>query len=879
MLALVITVSLLPLTAALANQSEALVPQQQVRAADALHTLGLFRGVGVNADGSPDFALGRAPTRAEAVTMFVRLLGASDEAHGRQWETPFTDVPDWAEPYVGYAYNNALTFGVSNTAFGSQDTATAAMYLTFVLRALGYVSGDDFEWDSAWTLTDELGITNRQFSAQNNAITRGGVAHVSLAALLAEHSVTGSLLIDDLIAAGVVPENAREIVEEALVTHPWWDVQNFPVSDFVPSARGDAENPHSPAARFAGQREITGTVNGDTLTLTHYWGWYYENPSFWHQAVNIFVPETADENTPIFAFVDGGGWQSNDFPVSSDQGNAVRFVDDGFDLAAYGDRGRPFYQALERGMIVVTAGARGRNNARDADGNFTGKSPVNVVDWKAVIRFVNYNIENGGLPGNSDRIIAMGYSGGGGIVAQLGATGNHPDYFPFLYEAGALGVTRIGGTYNGSGSSDAIFAPLAGAPMIYAGGGDFPHEWDYFPWRALAWNDGNWDDADAPLGWPNRAATAQRAVHLWEAWEMQLSEALHNFFPTYATSYDAINSVTEVEAVVVEMAERAMERFLAGVAQDGSQGEPQTEDALRIALRNHAPLVSEDNQALWGVEADHFRVNAPMDWFTVDANRNVTITSFRDYTEFQFLTAQFIKKIAMGHDGGILYAGAGQDGGIGAVGTPPTTGSRVGSMFGRPDEITAPVTPFSYAMVVHRWGVWAADGWTYEGGWAYDIVDWSTWQSDWVAMMQMPWTHESVTEEYRDWVRTQRAKMFEYDGNGNLALIQAAHGAWAANPNSRLYALQARLVNPLPFLLNAADSARADIAPHWFVSTGLMDDGAAWSEYAMLEIGLRTNPQVQSHDHQLIVGWNHTGILFFASAEVFEWLDGVLGLD
>ena len=49
-------------------------------AAESLYQLGLFNGTGTYADGSPKFELDRAPTRFEAVTMLVRLLGKEDEA-------------------------------------------------------------------------------------------------------------------------------------------------------------------------------------------------------------------------------------------------------------------------------------------------------------------------------------------------------------------------------------------------------------------------------------------------------------------------------------------------------------------------------------------------------------------------------------------------------------------------------------------------------------------------------------------------------------------------------------------------------------------------------------------------------------------------------
>lgn len=153
-------------------------------AAQTLHKLGLFKGTGVDVSGKPVFDLNRAPTRAEAVTMLVRLLGKEAEALAGSWEIPFTDVADWAKPYVGYAYANGLTTGVSETSFGGNQAVTAAQFLTFVLRALGYESGKDFSWDSAWTLTDTLGMTSGQYNAKSNgSFLRADAALVSVFAL------------------------------------------------------------------------------------------------------------------------------------------------------------------------------------------------------------------------------------------------------------------------------------------------------------------------------------------------------------------------------------------------------------------------------------------------------------------------------------------------------------------------------------------------------------------------------------------------------------------------------------------------------------------------------------------------------------------------
>ena len=153
---------------------------EETAAADVLYTLGLFKGTGTDAEGKPIYDLDRAPNRAEAVTMLVRLLGKESEAQAGTWEIPFTDVADWARPYVGYAYANGLTNGTGRTTFSGKDPVTATQYLTFVLRALGYSSaeGGDFRWDAAWELTDRLDITKGEYGP-DTPFDRGDVVKIS----------------------------------------------------------------------------------------------------------------------------------------------------------------------------------------------------------------------------------------------------------------------------------------------------------------------------------------------------------------------------------------------------------------------------------------------------------------------------------------------------------------------------------------------------------------------------------------------------------------------------------------------------------------------------------------------------------------------------
>ena len=188
MLTLVMVFSLVP--SAVAANDEA------TQAAQTLYELGLFRGTGTNPDGTPIFALEQTPTRNQAVIMLVRLLGKEEEALAGNWELPFADVAkgSTAYPYIGYAYANGLTSGTTATTYSGTNPIKANQYITFVLRALGYESGKDFQVGTSYLLSDQLGITSGEY-ANASAFTRGDVAKISL--------------------------NAHE-VQEVVATAPYW---------------------------------------------------------------------------------------------------------------------------------------------------------------------------------------------------------------------------------------------------------------------------------------------------------------------------------------------------------------------------------------------------------------------------------------------------------------------------------------------------------------------------------------------------------------------------------------------------------------------------------------------------------------------------------
>ncbi len=188
-LSIIMCVSIMPAISLAANRT---YDYEEGMAQD-LKELGLFKGVS-----DTDFALGRKPTRVEALTMLIRLLGKEKTAVQGSWKHPFNDVPAWADSYVGYAYQNGITNGVSDTSFGTGD-ANSQMYLTFVLRALGYTdkNGEDFLWNNPYTLAKTAGIL---YDCVNTTdFLRADVVLVSYAALSANIKGTTQSLAQKLI--------------------------------------------------------------------------------------------------------------------------------------------------------------------------------------------------------------------------------------------------------------------------------------------------------------------------------------------------------------------------------------------------------------------------------------------------------------------------------------------------------------------------------------------------------------------------------------------------------------------------------------------------------------------------------------------------------
>ena len=80
---------------AVAANADTVTPES---AAATLYEQGLFKGVGKTEEGRRDFDLERAPNRAEAITMLVRLLGKEQAALTGSWKMPLRMSPPGRSP-------------------------------------------------------------------------------------------------------------------------------------------------------------------------------------------------------------------------------------------------------------------------------------------------------------------------------------------------------------------------------------------------------------------------------------------------------------------------------------------------------------------------------------------------------------------------------------------------------------------------------------------------------------------------------------------------------------------------------------------------------------------------------------------------------------
>lgn len=186
--------------------------------AEALRSIGLFRG-SLTGYGN-GFDLEVAPTRLQALIMFIRLLGEEDAALAYTGATPFTDIQPGSEParYVGYAYSRGYTNGYTKTTFRPSQKVNAYQYVEFVLRALGYSSTGTTDLTGTLDRAAECGVLTAGEAAAlaKETFLRADLVYVSWYALDAQLSGTGQTLRRALTDKGVFTDAAYQAAAAGL---------------------------------------------------------------------------------------------------------------------------------------------------------------------------------------------------------------------------------------------------------------------------------------------------------------------------------------------------------------------------------------------------------------------------------------------------------------------------------------------------------------------------------------------------------------------------------------------------------------------------------------------------------------------------------------
>ena len=176
-----------------------------------------------------------------------------------------------------------------------------------------------------------------------------------------------------------------------------------------------------------------------------------------YQYMNIYVPA---------AYIDGGecnGYTAETAPIIFEN-NCM-----GWNSSTPGNANSSY---LAEGFVHVSCGARSRNAE-----NGTGKMPAPVVDQKAGVRMLRLNADV--IPGDEEKIVSLGSSGGGQMSSILGATGNMDEYYADLVEIGAAGIELVNGEYV-STINDNIYASMCYCPIVDLDNADLAYAWIRF---------------------------------------------------------------------------------------------------------------------------------------------------------------------------------------------------------------------------------------------------------------------------------------------------------------------------------------------------------------------------------------------------------------
>ena len=200
---LVLAMSLISL-AGTASASD--IGMEQQAAAAYLSEAGVMVG-----DASDGMMLEQKLTRAQMAVLLTKIVGNPDHIeadrsyYSRRCE--FTDVPEWAKPYVGYCAANYYLSGYGNGLYGANDPVTPAAACTVMLKCLEDV---DVQWtyDTACQTMIDMGLAPAAVLMERE-MTRGNMA-VLIWRTMARMGYEVDLSVFAQSDGSVSPENIRK---------------------------------------------------------------------------------------------------------------------------------------------------------------------------------------------------------------------------------------------------------------------------------------------------------------------------------------------------------------------------------------------------------------------------------------------------------------------------------------------------------------------------------------------------------------------------------------------------------------------------------------------------------------------------------------------
>ena len=151
-----------------------------VEAIEVLKALEVMTG-----DDQGNFNPDQKVTREQMAVVMVNLLGLDTDNY--KGAHPFTDVPAWADGFVGAAYTNGIVSGISATEFGTGSYIKAVDAGLMMMKALGYFQyGSDFGSDyqvATIKAADKIDLYDGIDCGAQAHLTRNEVAQLALNAL------------------------------------------------------------------------------------------------------------------------------------------------------------------------------------------------------------------------------------------------------------------------------------------------------------------------------------------------------------------------------------------------------------------------------------------------------------------------------------------------------------------------------------------------------------------------------------------------------------------------------------------------------------------------------------------------------------------------